>query len=187
MRWVPQGLLDKAKSILESAKKEGIELTFDVVLNQSNLSSYSDIIANKNQLEYVKESVKNLEKKYNEEKLNKSVSNLDEFLSSVEEINNKKVIVAKTENYDMNVLKGIIDNLMVKLNEGLVFIANIKGDNVNFACRSNISVKAGDLVKNASIKSLGNGGGSPTFAQGGGKTVEFLDEIFEDIKESIKE
>ena len=60
-----------------------------------------------------------------EEKLNKSVSNLDEFLSSVEEINNKKVIIAKTENYDMNVLKGIIDNLMVKLGEGLVFISKI--------------------------------------------------------------
>ena len=61
----------------------------DVELNQTNLSSYSDIIANKFQLEYVQQSVKNLEKKYNEEKLNKSVSNLDEFLSSVEEINNK--------------------------------------------------------------------------------------------------
>ena len=182
-----QKLLEKAKSILESAKKEGIELTFDVELNQTNLSSYSDIIANKAQLEYVQESVKNLEKKYNEEKLNKSVSNLDEFLSSVEEINNKKVIIAKTENYDMNVLKGIIDNLMVKLGEGLVFIANVRGDNVNFVCRSNISVKAGDLVKNASVKSLGNGGGSPTFAQGGGKTLEFLDEIFESVRDSIKE
>ena len=182
-----QKLLEKAKSILESAKEEGIELTFDVELNQTNLSSYSDIIANKAQLEYVQESVKNLEKKYNEEKLNKSVSNLDEFLSSVEEINNKKVIITKTENYDMNVLKGIIDNLMVKLGDGLVFIANIKGDNVNFVCRSNISVKAGDLVKNASVKSLGNGGGSPTFAQGGGKTLEFLDEIFESIRQSIKE
>jgi len=76
---------------------------------------------------------------------------------------------------------------MVKLGEGLVFIANVRGDNVNFVCRSNISVKAGDLVKNASVKSLGNGGGSPTFAQGGGKTLEFLDEIFESIRQSIKE
>jgi len=182
-----QKLLEKAKSILESAKEEGIELTFDVELNPTNLSSYSDIIANKVQLEYIQESVKNLEKKYNEDKLNKSVSNLDEFLSSIEEINNKKVIITKTENYDMNVLKGIIDNLMVKLGEGLVFIANVRGDNVNFVCRSNISVKAGDLVKNASVKSLGNGGGSPTFAQGGGKTLEFLDEIFESIRDSIKE
>ena len=45
----------------------------------------------------------------------------------------------------------------------------------------------GVLVKKASIKSLGNGGGSSTFAQGGGKTIEFLDEIFENIRNEIKE
>ena len=179
-------LLDKAKNILETAKEEGIELNFDIVLDQSNLSSYEDIIANRNQLEYVQTEVKNLEKKYNEEKLNKSVSNLDNFFDKVEEINNRKVIITKVEDYDMEVLKGIIDNLMVKLGEGLIFIANVRGENVNFVCRSNISTPAGLLVKNASIKSLGNGGGSPTFAQGGGKTIEFISEIFEDIKKEIK-
>jgi alanyl-tRNA synthetase len=179
-------LLDKAKNILTLAKEEEIELSFDIVLDQSNLTSYADIIANKNQLEYVQTEVKNLEKKYNEAKLNKSVSNLDSFFDKVEEINARKVIITKVEDYDMEVLKGTIDNLMVKLGEGLVFIANVRGDNVNFACRSNIPTPAGLLVKNASIKSLGNGGGSPTFAQGGGKTTEFINEIFEDIKKEIK-
>lgn len=179
-------LLDKAKTILEKANEEGINLEFDVVLDQSNLSSYEDIIANKNQLEYVQTEVKNLEKKYNEEKLNKSVNNLDSFLNEVQEVNGKKSIITKVENYDMEVLKGIIDNLMVQLVEGLVFIANVRGGNVNFVCRSNIATPAGLLVKNASTKSLGNGGGSPTFAQGGGKTIEFLDEIFENIKSEIK-
>jgi len=179
-------LLDKAKTILENDKKEEIELVFDIALEQSNLTSYQDIIANKNQLEYVQTEVKNLEKKYNESKLNKSVNNLDTFLDRVEEINNRKVIITKVENFDMEVLKGIIDNLMVKLGEGLVFIANVRGENVNFVCRSNISTPAGLLVKNASVKSLGNGGGSSTFAQGGGKTIEFINEIFEDIKKEIK-
>jgi len=179
-------LLDKAKNILEAAKEEGIELDFDVILDQTSLSSYQDIISNKNQLEYIQKEVKELEKKYNEEKLNKSVSNLDIFLNCVEEINNQKVIITKVENYDMDVLKGIIDNLMVKLEKGLVFVANVRENNVNFVCRSNISTPAGLLVKNASVKSLGNGGGSPTFAQGGGKTIEFLDGIFNDIKNEIK-
>ncbi len=179
-------LLDKAKNILEIAKEEGIELEFNIVFDESELSSYQDIIANKNQLEYVQTEVKNLEKKYNEEKLNKSVGNLDEFLNKVEDVNGKKVIISRVDNCDMEVLKGIIDNLMVQLKEGLIFIANVRGNNVNFVCRSNISTKAGELVKNASIKSLGNGGGSPTFAQGGGKTIEFLDEIFEDIRKEIK-
>lgn len=179
-------LLDKAKNILEEARKEDIILEFNITLEETNLLGYEDIIANKNQLEYIQTEVKNLEKKYNEEKLNKSVNNLDDFLNKVEEINSKKALILKVENYDMDVLKGIIDNLMVKLQEGLVFIANVRGDNVNFVCRSNISTSAGKLVKDASIKSLGNGGGSPSFAQGGGKTTEFLDEIFENIKKEIK-
>lgn len=179
-------LLDKAKNILEKARAEGIDLDFDIVLDQSNLESYEDIIANKNQLEYVQTEVKNLEKKYNEEKLNKSVSNLDNFLSYIEEVNGKKVIITKVEDYDMEVLKGIIDNLMNQIKEGLIFIANIRDKNVNFVCRSNINAHAGLLVKNAAVKSEGNGGGSPTFAQGGGKTTKYLNEIFEHIKSEIK-
>ena len=179
-------LLDKAKNILESAKAEGMNLEFDVVLEQSKLESYADIIANKNQLEYVQNEVKKLEKKYSQENLNKSTSNIDNFLNKIEEINGKKVIISKVENYSMDVLKSIVDNLMVHIKEGLVFIANVKGDNVNFVCRSNISTHAGLLVKNASIKSFGNGGGSPTFAQGGGKTTKYLDEIFKLVKEEVK-
>ena len=179
-------LLDKAKNILESAKEEGIDLSFDVILDQSGLNSYQDIIANKNQLEHVQVEVKELEKKYNEEKLNKASNNLDEFLNKIEEVNGKKVIITRVDNYDMEILKGIVDNLMNNIKEGLVFIVNVKGNNVNFVCRSSIATHAGLLVKNASLKSLGNGGGSNSFAQGGGKTLEFLDEIFEYVKEEIK-
>lgn len=178
-------LLDKAKGILENAKNEGIDLSFNVNLEQTSLTSYQDIIANRNKLEYVQGEVKNLEKKYNEEKINKSVNNLDNFKDKIEEINGKKVIITKVDNYDMEVLKTIIDNLMVNIKEGVIFIANVKGDNVNFVCRSNTSINAGSLVKEASIKSNGNGGGSPTFAQGGGKTTLYLDEIFNNIRKEI--
>ena len=179
-------LLDKAKNILENATKEGIELKFDVILDQSGLNSYQDIIANKNQLEHVQVEVKELEKQYNEAKLNKASSDITEFLNKVEEINGKKVVITRVDNYDMDILKGIVDNIMNNIKTGLVFIANVKGNNVNFVCSSNIDTHAGLLVKNASLKSLGNGGGSNSFAQGGGKTLEFLDEIFAYVKEEIK-
>ncbi len=179
-------LLDKAKNILENATKEGIELKFDVILDQSGLNSYQDIIANKNQLEHVQVEVKELEKQYNEAKLNKASSDITEFLNKVEEINGKKVVITRVDNYDMDILKGIVDNIMNNIKTGLVFIANVKDNNVNFVCSSNIDTHAGLLVKNASLKSLGNGGGSNSFAQGGGKTLEFLDEIFAYVKEEIK-
>ena len=46
-------------------------------------------------------------------------------------------------------------------------------------------LNAGMTVKSASSRSLGNGGGSPTFAQGGGKTTEFIEEIFDTVREDI--
>ena len=180
-------LLDKARNILESAKAEGMDLDFDIVLEQSELESYEDIIANKNQLEHVQNEVKALEKQYNLENLNKSTSNIDSFLNKIEEVNGKKVIITKVENYNMDILKSIVDNLMVHMKEGVVFIANVKDDNVNFVCRSNISTHAGLLVKNASVKSLGNGGGSPTFAQGGIKDKTHLLEIKKQLEELLNE
>ena len=57
---------------------------------------------------------------------------------------------------------------------------------VMFICRSSCDIHAGLTVKRASQLSDGNGGGSPTFAQGGGKTIENLDKIFNLIREDIE-
>ena len=46
-------------------------------------------------------------------------------------------------------------------------------------------VKAGELVKQASQAAGGNGGGSPTFAQGGGKSSDELNKIEKDIIKTI--
>ena len=85
----------------------------------------------------------------------------------------------------MTVLKNIVDNLMNKIGTGLIFIANVSYGKVNFICRSNIDINAGNLVKEASLKAEGNGGGSATFASGLGKTSAYLEEIFANIKEKL--
>ena len=41
------------------------------------------------------------------------------------------------------------------------------------------------VVKGASARSLGNGGGSPTFAQGGGKNTDALDKIYAHIEKVL--
>ena len=79
----------------------------------------------------------------------------------------KKLIILEFDDFDISLLKGIADNLINEMGEGLVFIVNKHSDSVNFICRSNIDVNAGLLVKRASNISLANGGGSATFAQGG--------------------
>ena len=175
-------LLLKAKEIVAGAKKDGINLDFNVDIDNSKPTSYKDIIFNKNELSYIQKEVKNLEKKYNELKESKMLSNLDKYRDNIKEINGKKLLVMKIENEDINLLKVVADQMINEMNEGFVFFANIKNNTVNFICRSSNFLDAGNIVKEAAVLSNGNGGGSKTFAQGAGKTIEKLDEIFELIK-----
>ena len=87
---------------------------------------------------------------------------------------------------DNNILKAVSDTLVEIMNPGFVFFANVKGeDSVNFIVRSNCSVNAGLIAKEASMMANGNGGGSPTFAQGGGKTTAQVEEIIKHIEKVI--
>lgn len=178
-------LLLKAKEIVASAKKEGIDLDFNVDIDNSKPVSYKDIIFNKNELSYVQKEVKTLEKKYNELKQNKTLSNLDKYRENIEEINGKKLLVMQIENEDVNLLKSVADQMINEMGEGFVFFANIRNGSVNFISRSSNFMDAGKVVKDAAVLSNGNGGGSKTFAQGAGKTIEKIDEIFESIKSEI--
>lgn len=178
--------LSKAKSILDEAQSLGIDLEFNVVLDQEGTSSYKDIIYSKNELGYVQNEVRLLEKKLKDEKVKLESNNIDEYLNNVEEINSVKTVLLRTSGKETNVLKSLADALINMLGKSLVFIANVNDGNVMFICRSSCDIHAGLTVKRASQLSDGNGGGSPTFAQGGGKTIENLDKIFNLIREDIE-
>ena len=164
----------KSKEILEQAKKLGINLTFDVTIDNSAPKSYRDIVFNRNELSYVQGEVKTLERKFQEEKEKQSLNKIDEYLTNLKVINDKNFLYLTFNNEEMDILKTIV---------------NIKEDNsVNFICRNKIaSLSAGYLVKQIASISNGNGGGSATFAQGGGKTVEKLDEVYKYLMEQINE
>jgi len=179
-------LLMKAKTLVGKAKQEGINLTFNVEIDHSKPTSYKDIIYNKNELSYIQSEVRNLEKTYLQAKEKKALENVDDFLENVIKVNEINTLIMKLKGYDINILKGVMDEVLNKLGKGFIFFALVKDDNtVNFLARSNINTNAGLVVKDASIRSLGNGGGSQTFAQGGGKSIDNLDEILESIKKDI--
>ena len=183
-----KNLLSKANEILEKAKKAGINLEFNVDLDQKGLSSYRDIVYNKNQLEYIQTEVRDLEKKYNEEKSKVVSGSIDEYLDALETVDDVSIIVMMVKDKDINDLKTISDELINKLGKGVVFFANVKGENVNFLCKcKDVNSKAGLLVKKASEMANGRGGGSSTFAQGGASNVKNLDKIIQAIKDDIKE
>ena len=182
-------LLIKAKEILALAKRQNINLDFDVEIDNSAPTSYKDIIYNQNELSYVQSEVKALEKTYNSEVEKLTLSSLDAYLSRVKEINGKKLLYLELDNIEMFLVKAMADNLCNKFDEVVVLLANIKEDNsVNFICRSSIpSVNAGFIVKNITTAFNGNGGGSPTFAQGGIKDKSHLKDIKSAVEDLINE
>ena len=92
----------------------------------------------------------------------------------------------EVKNFDNQVLKTIADNLVNKNSNLFVFFSNIKDESVSFIAKTNSDIDASFIIKEVSIKALGNGGGNKTFAQGGGKSLDDLSEIYKYVEEQIK-
>ncbi len=176
-------ILGKAKKIITDAKKIDIDLSFNFNISDEKATSYRDIVINRNELESLKLELKKLEKEFNEKKSKKSTSDLSSFIKVKEDINGITTIISITNNYEVPVLKEIISALSNQLDNSFILLANVNDDNtVNFVAKSTSSrVDCGQIIKELAVKCLGNGGGSKTFAQGGGtdgsKVVNYLVEI----------
>ena len=182
-------LLTKTKGIIKQAKKEKLDLDFDFEINPQELDSYQDVIYYKEQLERLKLSVKKLEKEYNEGIANKSISNIDEIVKRKEVINGNNIIIVITENYEVPILKQLVDNITNSLENTFVLLANRNKTNVNIICKTNINkenIHCGNIVREICQKCQGNGGGNQFFAQGGGSDAKELSKHLADLKEQLK-
>lgn len=181
-------LLMKAREIIDEASSNGIQLPFDVTIDNTAPKSYKDIIFNCNELSYIQSEVRDLEKKFQEEMANLALKNLDIYRKHIEKSATVSYLVMKIEHMDNQILKTIADTLANENEKIVIFFANIKEDkSINFICRNNSNIhNAGLLMKQVATASNGNGGGSATFAQGGTKAVNDLDSILEDVKKEIE-
>ena len=181
-------LLDKAKKIIINAKELNIDLKFNFNIANNTPTSYKDIIINKNELENLKENLKELEKEFTIKKNQKSVSDLSSFLSIKEEINGIATIISITNDYDIATLKQIASALSNQLDNSFILLANQNKDNsVNFIAKTTSNrVDCGSIIKELSISCKGNGGGSKVFAQGGGTDGANIVTLLMKIKETIK-
>ena len=182
-------LLIKGKNIIKQAKKEKIDIDFDFNINDEELDSYQDVLYYKEQLERLKLSVKKLEKQYNDEVANKSLSNVDEFLKLSEEINGINVIVCTTKDYEVPVLKQLVDTITNEKENSFVLLANVKNSNVNILCKTNINdekIHCGNIVKDICLKCSGNGGVNNLFAQGGGSDASEISKYLQEVKDSFR-
>ena len=183
-------LLTKAKELVKQAKKEKVEAYFDFDINYQLLDSYADVVYYKEQLERLKLSVKKLEKAINDEITSKSLASTDEYLKLKEEINGMNVIIATTKNYDVPILKQLVDSITNSLPNAFVLLANINNNSVNIIAKTNVDkaeLNCGAIVKDICNKCSGNGGGNKLFAQGGGSDSTNIGKYLKEVKESLKE
>ena len=180
-------VLMKAREILETARNNGIKLEFDVDINNDKPLSYKDIIFNKNELQYVIREEKELEKKYFALKEKSTLQNLDIYREHIQLIGGIETIIMMVQDKENTLLKSIADSLMNELDNGYIFFLNKKEDgSANFISKSNSSVHCGQVMKKVASYANGNGGGSPTFAQGGTSSHDDYLELLDYVKEEFR-
>ena len=184
-------LLNKAKNLLEEANAQGINLNIDFEIfniNNDAPKCYNDILFNLSEVNNIKDIVMNLDKEFQELKKKQAINDLSKFEEHIEKINDVNTLILKVDNYDTSALKEVIDAIVNNHSDIVVFIANIKENNVNYVAKmsANLKYNMGKLVKIAALKSDGNGGGSNTFASGGGSNIEVVDKVLEAIRMVIE-
>ena len=178
--------LEKAKKIINAAKEQNIDLKLDYNFEDKELTSYQDIVNYKEKLQELKENIKELEKKYKQEKNKKDTSDLTAFTTNMKVINGIKVNTSILEDYDIDSMKALADAICNKYDDCLVILANQKDNHVNIIAKSNTDkVNCGSIVKELSMKCHGNGGGSKTFAQGGGSDAKDIATYLEEVKNNL--
>ena len=180
-------ILAKIKKILTEAKENDIELNFEYNFEDKELQSFKDVIEYKEKLADLKEKNKQIEKEYKTKKQNKSTSDITAFTTNMEVINGIKVLAAILENYDIDMIKSVADAVINKYDNCFVLLANVNNNHVNIIGKSNAEkINCGAYVKELSIASKGNGGGSKNFGQGGGNDATDIVNTITKIKEEIK-
>lgn len=120
-----------------------------------------------------------------------SLKGSDDILKNVQETSGIKFIAHKVNDMSVDNLRALGDNLKDKLQSGVVVLANITGDKINFLSAvskdlAGKTISAGNIVKEVAKITGGNGGGRPDFAMAGGKDINKVDEALSSVESIIE-
>ncbi|HBG2759783.1 alanine--tRNA ligase [Clostridioides difficile] len=137
------------------------------------------------------EENKNLSKELHDMKAKMSLQSVDSIFDSKVEVNGVNMITNKFEGMDMDTLRETADNLRDKLGSGVVVLANVVDDKVNFVVTATKDVldkgiHSGNIVREVAKIAGGKGGGRPNMAQAGASDVSKVDQALSYASEVIK-
>ncbi len=124
----------------------------------------------------VVEENKALAKELHDLKAKMSLQSADSILDSKVDVNGVNLVTAKFEDMDMNTLRETADSLRDKLGSGVLVMANVADNKVNFIVTAtkdavDKGIHSGNIVREVAQIAGGKGGGRPNMAQAGATDV----------------
>ncbi len=137
------------------------------------------------------EENKTLSKELHDIKTKMSLQSVESVLDSKVDINGVNLVSTKFEGMDMNTLKEVADNLRDKLASGVIVLANVADDKLNFVVTATPDVidkgiHSGNIVREVAKIAGGKGGGRPNMAQAGATDISKVDEALNYAREVVK-
>jgi alanyl-tRNA synthetase len=125
-----------------------------------------------NRVTQLQDSLRHAERELEKVNSRFAASQGDELANQAIDVNGIKVLAARLDGADAQVLRETMDALKAKLKTAAIVLASVQGDKVSLIAgvtADTISkVKAGDLVNFVALQVGGKGGGKPEMAMAGG-------------------
>ncbi len=145
-----------------------------------------DLVARVSQLQ---ESLRQAERELEKVNSKFAASQGDELATQAVEINGIKVLAARLDGADAQILRETMDALKAKLKTAAIILASVQGDKVSLVAGvtadSIAKVKAGDLVNFVALQVGGKGGGKPEMAMAGGNNPAALNAALAGVQDWV--
>ena len=151
----------------------------------------SDVASSETKVEQLISRSKQLEKEVAQLKQELAAQAGSDLLSSAVEINGVKALIANLDGVEAKSLRGMVDDLKVKMQSGIIVLATANGEKVSLIAGVTKDltgqVKAGELVNLVAQQVGGKGGGRPDMAQAGGSQPENIPAALESVQPWLTE
>ncbi len=142
-------------------------------------------------LEKLVEENRTAEKKIKELENKIAAAQMDELVKTAETTSLGKVLVARVDGFNAEILKNSCEKFSSKLGSSIIVLTSFDGEKISIVVKvsDNIvakGIKAGEIVNKIATACEGRGGGRPNFAQGGAKNPAKLDEVLAQVKAELQ-
>ena len=142
-----------------------------------------------NRVAQLQESLRQAERELDKVNSKLAASQGDELATQAIDVNGLKVLAARLDGADAQVLRETMDALKAKLKTAAIVLASVQGDKVSLiagvTADSIAKVKAGDLVNFVAQQVGGKGGGKPEMAMAGGTDPSKLGAALAGVKDWV--